>query len=147
MPVPAIDRQVERRLAEHEVRYTRGRRAVVDALARVDGPKSAAELHASMEPQWPLSSLYRSLSVLEEAGVLAPHFSVKGVTRYELAEWLTGHHHHLLCTSCGEVLDVQTTDRLEDELLRIVDRISASVGFTPTDHELEIEGLCSNCSR
>ena len=146
MPVPAIDRQVERRLADHGVRYTRGRRAVVDALAKVDGPKSAAELHETMEPQWPLSSLYRSLAVLEDAEVLSPHFSTKGVTRYELAEWLAGHHHHLRCTSCGDVTDVQSTDRLEAELLKIVAQISASVSFTPANHELEIEGRCSACA-
>jgi Fur family transcriptional regulator, ferric uptake regulator len=144
--VPAIDRQVERRLAERDVRYTKGRRAVVDAMARVDGPRSAAELHRTMSDEVPLSSLYRSLAVLEEAGILAPHFSTKGVTRYELAEWLAGHHHHLLCLECGEVTDVRTADGLEDELLEIVGRIGATVGFTPTNHALDIEGRCSSCS-
>lgn len=146
MPVPAIDRQVERRLSEHDVRYTKGRRAVIDALSRIDGPRSAAELHGEMTSPLPLSSLYRSLAVLEEAGVVAPHFSSKGVTRYELAEWLAGHHHHLLCLTCGDVLDVQTSDRLEEELVDIVNRVGASVSFVPVNHGLEIEGYCSNCS-
>lgn len=140
-----IDREVETRLQENDVRYTKGRRLVVSELGRADGPLSATELHATMQ-NTPLSSIYRSLSVLEEAGVLVHHFGQKGVTRYELAEWLTGHHHHLVCVNCGAVDDVELSGEMELRVDGLVEAIASRVGFHPTDHTLEIEGHCSRCA-
>jgi Fur family ferric uptake transcriptional regulator len=145
MATTGLDREVAKRLADHAVRYTRGRRTVVATLAGAGGPRSAAELHETMGGELPLSSIYRSLAVLEEAGVLAPHHGAKGVTRYELAEWLRGHHHHLVCIECGSVEDVEVTARHEQQVDRIVDEISRVASFTPADHLLEIQGRCSRC--
>jgi len=146
MAAGPLDREVEKRLGEHEVRYTRGRRAVVAALTRADGPLAAAELHATVDGSLPLSSIYRSLTVLEEAGVLAPHHGTRGLTRYELAEWLKGHHHHLICIDCGTVEDVAVKDRHESQVDKVVDEISAAASFIPFNHALEIEGRCSRCA-
>ncbi|NNC75980.1 MAG: transcriptional repressor, partial [Acidimicrobiia bacterium] len=93
----------------------------------------------------PLSSIYRSLSVLEDAGVLSPHHGTRGLTRYELAEWLRGHHHHLVCVGCGAVEDVSVTDRHEAQVHQIVEEISAAASFVPIGHALEIEGRCVQC--
>ena len=141
-----MDREVERRLGEHDVRYTRGRRTVFAALAGADGPLSASELHERIEDSLPLSSIYRSLTVLEEAGVLAPHHGTKGITRYELAEWLRGHHHHLVCLECGSVDDVMVTDFDETRVGDVVAEISSRASFKPVNHALEIEGKCARCS-
>jgi len=141
-----MERQVEARLKEEDVRFTSGRRSVVAALAVSDGPRSAAELHELIGKKVPLSSLYRSLSVLEEAGVLVPHFGLKGVTRYELADWLQGHHHHLVCVDCGSVEDISLPSQFEQRIQTIVDDIGAHVSFAPVDHTLEIEGRCLRCA-
>jgi Fur family ferric uptake transcriptional regulator len=141
-----LDREVEKRLGDHDVRYTRGRRTVVSTLAGAGGPLSASELHDRTEGSLPLSSIYRSLTVLEDAGVLAPHHGAKGITRYELAEWLRGHHHHLVCLECGAVEDVMVTDRDETRVGDAVTEISARASFTPFKHALEIEGHCSRCA-
>ncbi|MFQ5554332.1 MAG: Fur family transcriptional regulator [Acidimicrobiia bacterium] len=141
-----MDREVEKRLADRVVRYTRGRRLVVAALEAADGPKSAAELHGSIGPVLPLSSLYRSLSVLEEAGVVSPHLGAKGLVRYELAEWLTGHHHHLVCLDCGIVEDIAIPHPYEEQVLALVADIGSVGSFTPTSHTLDIEGRCARCA-
>jgi Fe2+ or Zn2+ uptake regulation protein len=141
-----LEREVEKRLAERGVRFTKGRRTLVKKLGSADGPRSAAELHQVIGGELPLSSLYRSLTVLESVGVLVPHFSKKGVTRYELAEWLTGHHHHLVCIECGNVEDVDLPQPYEQKLSDLVDEIGPTIAFTPLDHALEIEGLCASCS-
>jgi len=146
MTVPSVDREVEKRLTDHEVRYTRGRRSVVAALARSDGPRSAAELHTDIGPAVPLSSLYRSLTILEEAGVVIPHHGTRGLTRYELAEWLNGHHHHLVCVVCGSVEDVEIPREREAQVLGLVQDLSAHAAFTPVNHALEIEGRCARCA-
>ncbi len=145
MPIQSLDRDVEKRLSDREVRYTRGRRAVVAALKGADGPMSPAELHETIGPDVPLSSLYRTLTVLEETGVIMPHFGIRGITRYELAEWLTGHHHHLVCVVCGTVDDIDVPQRYEEEVRRLVDKIAAAASFVPSGHVLEIEGRCSRC--
>ena len=139
-----LHRQVESRLAEHETRYTRGRRSVVDALADADGPRSAAELSPVLSDV-PVSSLYRTLSVLEDAGVVTPHLATKGIARYELAEWILGHHHHLVCVDCGRVEDVAVSDEREGRLHAVVEEIADESSFAATSHALEIEGRCARC--
>jgi Fur family ferric uptake transcriptional regulator len=141
----SLDREIKGRLGEHEIRYTRGRRSVVSALAGSDGPRSVAALHTQIGLSLPLSSLYRTLSILEETGVVVHHFGASGVTRYELAEWLQGHHHHLVCTNCGSVDDVSLSRSVESRVDALVDEMSAVASFSPSDHELEIHGLCSRC--
>ena len=68
----------------------------------------------------PLSSLYRSLAVLVKAEVLAQHHGADETTRYELAEWLTEHHHHLVCVSCGSITDVTASEDQEAGVGRLV---------------------------
>lgn len=145
MAIQNLDLEVQTRLRERDIRYTSGRRAVVNVLANSDGPKSAAELAEELGPRVPVSSLYRSLAVLEDAGVVAPHFAAKGLTRYELAEWLAGHHHHVVCAECGTVEDIQIPSEYEDQVRAIVSDIASLVSFEPSNHMLEIEGRCSRC--
>lgn len=141
-----LERQVETRLREHDIRFTKGRRAVVDALARASGPMSAAELDDELGAEVPLSSIYRTLSVLEDAGVVAHHLGAKGMTRFELAEWLTGHHHHLVCLDCGSVSDIDIPTSKEESVRSLVSDIAALASFSATDHALEIEGRCARCA-
>lgn len=141
-----LERQVETRLREHDIRFTNGRRAVVGALAGASGPMSAAELDAELGDEVPLSSIYRTLSVLEDAGVVAHHLGAKGLTRFELAEWLMGHHHHLVCVDCGSVADIDIPTSKEESVRCLVSEIAALASFSATDHALEIEGRCARCA-
>ena len=141
----SVDREIDQHLGKAGVRFTKGRRVVVEALLEADGPRSAAELHAIIGPEVPLSSLYRSLAVLEECGVIVPHFGTKGITRYEPAEWLTGHHHHVICMVCGTVEDIDVPSHYETKVRKLVDGISSLIGFEAASHTLEIEGRCGRC--
>lgn len=146
MTNPILHRQIQGRLADCGVRYTRGRRVVVDALFEANGPRSAAELRSDLKDTVPLSTLYRTLSTLEEAEVVIPHFASKSLARYELAEWLTGHHHHLVCLECGQVDDVDVPPEYESQVDDLVSEISSSVAFVASNHALEIEGRCARCA-
>ncbi len=141
-----LHESVRRRLAEQEIRYTNGRRAVVTTMVRLGGPESAAELHRRMS-NIPLSSLYRSLTVLDGAGVLEKHHDVDGLARFELAEWLTGHHHHLVCLDCGMVEDVELGDEAEATLDRLAARLAEDAGYEVAGHNLEVEGVCGSCQQ
>ncbi|MEX0796737.1 MAG: Fur family transcriptional regulator [Acidimicrobiia bacterium] len=145
MPETNLEKQIAGWLQERDIRLTSGRRTIVRSLGVADGPRSASDLYASIGDTVPLSSIYRSLAVLEEAGVISPHYSTKGVTRYELAEWLMGHHHHLVCVECGQVEDIEIASEIETQLEAIVESIGREVSFAPRDHALNIEGLCSEC--
>jgi Fur family transcriptional regulator, ferric uptake regulator len=146
MTKSTLDREIETRLYEHDARYTKGRQSVVAALVRASGPLSAAELSEELGADVPLSSIYRTLSVLEDAGVVDHHLGAKGLTRFELAEWLTGHHHHLVCVSCGSVEDIDIPPALEESVRGLVSEIAALASFDATDHALEIEGRCQRCA-
>lgn len=146
MTKSTLDREIEMRLYEHAARYTKGRQTVVAALVRASGPLSAAELSGELGSDVPLSSIYRTLSVLEDAGVVEHHLGAKGLTRFELAEWLTGHHHHLVCVQCGTVEDIDIPATQEESVRSLVSEIAALASFHATDHALEIEGRCARCA-
>ena len=144
MPTQAVDHQIQVGLADRGLRYTPCRRAVVTTLLGADGPLSVAEIHKALDGEEPLSSLYRSCAVLEKAGTLSPH-TARGLTRYELAEWLTGHHHHLICAECGNIEDFTLPADMEAEFGTLMGQVTGSHGFLATDHTLEISGVCRRC--
>jgi Fe2+ or Zn2+ uptake regulation protein len=126
-------------------RYTTNRRGLVDALVGSGRPLTPAELAAGGESA--LSSLYRNLGVLEEAGVLRRVASTDGQARYELTEELTEHHHHLVCRLCGRVDDVDAPPRLESAMTRGMEEMAAASGFHPEEHRLDVVGVCADCRR
>jgi Fe2+ or Zn2+ uptake regulation protein len=109
------------------------------------GPQTAAEIHGQVGSTVPLSSLYRSLSVLTDTNVLSAQHGSDGVIKFELAEWITGHHHHLVCTSCGTVVDVTPTIDQEEAMEQLVEKMAHDAGFNVTGHRFEIEGTCRSC--
>ena len=124
-------------------RYTAQREALVAALERAGKPLSTAEIvEARTGPQ---SSVYRNLSVLENAGVARRVIVEGGFGRYELTEELTEHHHHLICTRCGAVEDVTIPPDLETTMDRTVDRLARRSGFAKVRHRLDLIGTCRSC--
>lgn len=142
--------KTKRQLVEDElktagVRLTPARLAVIQALEQVAGPVAAQELHPRLHPPVPLSSLYRSLAVLAQTGVITSHHGSDGVARYEFAEWLSGHHHHLVCTACGDVTDIEVAGANEANLEAMASQIALEAGFVSTGHSLDIVGTCRSC--
>ena len=95
----------ERRLRRIDQRYTTGRRAIIDLLVSAGHPVSIGDI-AERLPDLPRSSAYRHLIDLHAAGLVRRVTANDEFTRFELAEDLTEHHHHLLCVNCGKVIDV-----------------------------------------
>lgn len=136
---------VRRRLADNGVRYTGGRRAVVTSIQMASGPRTAAQLLAASTHDVPASSLYRTLVVLETCDVIRKQHGPDGAARYELAESLTGHHHHVVCVACGAIEDVVVSKSEERHLHDVVESLGAQAGFRILDHVLEVEGVCPSC--
>jgi Fe2+ or Zn2+ uptake regulation protein len=126
-------------------RYTTQRHALVELLAGVEQPLTIPQLLDRL-PGLAQSSAYRNLAVLERAGVVHRIVTSDEFARYELAEDLTRHHHHLICSSCGEVIDFDLPDRVEHELESALRRAAKGAGFTVRTHRLDLVGTCASCS-
>ena len=91
------------------------------------------------------SSVYRNLTVLEEAGAVTRIVTRDDFARYELAERLTEHHHHLICSTCGDVADFSLSEETEAALDAALHRAAAKAKFTVEAHRLDLLGVCASC--
>ena len=139
-----LHRAVAGRLAEHDQQYTANRRAVVDALAGAGAPISLPDLLAA-DTTLAQSSAYRCLATLVEVGVVRRLVHVGDHALFELDEHLTEHHHHLVCESCGVVVDVTLPEAVERTMDRAFDAVASTAGFTPRHHAVDIYGECTDC--
>ena len=135
---------VEDRLRRADQRYTSGRRAIIGLLVDAGHPVSIGDI-AELRPDLPRSSAYRHLVDLQVAGVVRRVAANDEFARYELSEEFTEHHHHLLCTACGKVIDVTPSSAFERRVTVTVHELAEAEGFQPHGHRLDILGLCRNC--
>jgi Fur family transcriptional regulator, ferric uptake regulator len=144
VPTP-LHETATRRLRGVQQRYTRGRQTLVDILAAAKRPLSIPDILA-IDASVPQSSVYRNLTALELAGVVRKVQGADEFSRFELAEDLTGHHHHLVCTSCGTVDDYTVPSRVERTMAQAIDEIASETGFRAEFHRLDLLGTCSRCN-
>ena len=126
-------------------RLTTNRRALLDALTSAAGPLTIPEI-LDDRPELAQSSVYRNLVVLEEASVVHRIVTHDEFARYELAEDLTGHHHHLVCATCGRVEDLPASEGIEKSVEAAVAQAARKVGFRTAHHRLDLVGTCADCS-
>lgn len=93
-------------------------------------------------PNHGIATVYRTLDLLEEVGVLQKLDFGDGRARYEIADDDAHHHHHLVCTWCGAIIEFE--DDLLDELEREIER---RTGFHIRDHVAKFFGICVNCQK
>lgn len=141
---PDLHSIVEDRLRGIALRYTPGRRAIIDILLAARRPLSITDI-ARLRPDLPRSSAYRHLVDLQTAGVVRRITAADEYTRFELDEALTHHHHHLICTRCGNVVDVTPVPAFERSIHRQLDQAAAAHRFQPDRHTLDAYGTCADC--
>lgn len=123
-------------------RLTRQQAAVAQALDDRGDFTSAQELHAVLRSDGNsvgLATVYRALQAMaadDEVDVLR---TGDGEAVYRRCS--SGHHHHLVCRDCGRTVEVEGP-----AVERWASRVSAEHGFTEVTHEMEIFGVCSDCS-
>jgi Fur family ferric uptake transcriptional regulator len=119
---------------------TRQRRAVLDAIATRRGSFTAVEIYdraRAREPALGLATVYRTVELLRRTGSLR---SLAGEGRSVYVRCHPGHHHHLVCLSCGAVEDTELCAAPSVAELR------REHGFEAEAHELDIYGTCSRCA-
>jgi Fur family ferric uptake transcriptional regulator len=144
---PDVHATAATRLRASGERYTAKRRALVDVLSRAERPVAMPDILAEAR-DLAQSSAYRNLVVLERAGVAqrVATGSGEGYVRFELAEDLTEHHHHVVCSNCGRVQDFTTSPTLERTLDHLIGDAARQTGFELETHSLDLIGLCETCS-
>jgi len=137
-----VHAEAERLLRAIDQRYSDGRRRLVETLLAATHPLVATDIADDDLPQ---SSVYRNLTVLEQAGVVSKVLTNGERAAFELAERLKGHHHHLVCVGCGQVLDIDLPADIERRLTDDMTSTARSAGFVLVGHRLDLLGRCSTC--
>ncbi len=144
-PIEVVHITAAERLRGAGQRYTGQRRRLVEILADARSPLSIPDIMRG-RGGLPQSSVYRNLSDLVEAGVVRRIVTEEDFGRYELAEDLLGHHHHVICSSCGRTRDVTLPRELERTLDRTLDTVARAAGFADVEHRLDLVGTCDDCA-
>ena len=123
-------------------RNTPQREAVRAALAEARGFVSAQRLHEMLRGEGSkigLATVYRSLAALAQAGEADSLQSPDGENLFRSCE-TRGHHHHLICRSCGETRELEAA--VVEEWAA---RVGAEHGFTDIGHVVDLFGICADC--
>ena len=128
-------------LQESGHRLTRARREILSALVRSGGHISADELAELVHRKAPgigRMTVYRTLDLLHELGLVRPIYQGTGAAHYILMD--RGHHHHLICSACDQVVELE-----ECVVQQAEQAIHTRFNFEIQGHLLEFYGLCPDC--
>jgi Fur family transcriptional regulator, ferric uptake regulator len=124
-------------------RSTRQKRALAVVVDEARDFRSAQELHETLRARGErvgLTTVYNQLRALADAGLLDTLRSPEGETLYRRCG-SEGHHHHLLCRSCGRTVEVAGS-----AIERWAEKVAAEAGFVDVSHTIEVVGTCPACA-
>jgi Fur family ferric uptake transcriptional regulator len=128
-------------------KLTPQRRAIVDGIVGSEGQHlTAEEIYDLVKEDCPeigLATVYRTIAMLEELGIVSRLDLGDNISRYELVHEEENHqHHHLICNNCSKVIEV------EGDLLDILEQnIEDKYKFKIKDHSVKFFGICNECSK
>ena len=126
-------------LRKKGLKTTQQREAIVDAFLRTSGHVGLDDLLTRSRRTHPgvgLATVYRTVKLLEEAGLAASRQFQSGHTLYEVAQG-RAHHDHLICQQCGYIVEFES-----DEIERLQVTAARRMGFNVLRHRHELFGLC-----
>ena len=131
-----------KKLHDRGFRITPQREMVLSVMHHIDGHATVEEIFAlvhALSSSVDVSTVYRTLELLQEFRFVASFDLGDGQRRYELLT-VHGRHHHLHCRSCGQLV------RVEHEQVRpLVEHLAQAYGFEAELDHLIIPGLCREC--
>ncbi len=136
-------------LTDRKVSITNPRILVLEELLGTKNPITVDELLSKLENKVAKSTLYRVLNDLKNINILNEFSTPDNQSVVELILEDHTHHHHLFCSDCGEIIDVEMAKEFENKLSKEIKRIEKEFNFIIEDHRLELFGkctdLCLNC--
>jgi Fur family transcriptional regulator, ferric uptake regulator len=133
---------IAQRLRAESRKITGPRRAIIAVLEKEAHPLTIREIHECIgKSECDLATIYRSMHLLEKMRIVTRFDFGDAVARYELVrDQEDEHHHHLICTDCAKVVEID--ECFPEELER---KIAMGNGFADIRHKLEFFGVCPNC--
>lgn len=135
-------REIAATLKRRGYKLTHQRRAIINVLSNSGRRLTPSDIFATLKeghPEIGLVTVYRTLELLQENGLLC-EVHIGDSCRSYLNNKADVHHHHLVCSSCGRVVDFTGC-----ELDKLQQRLAAETGFKIENHLLEFMGRCSQC--
>ena len=139
-----MDEKVASLLHQAGHRYSPVRRRLVKVLRTSGKPLTNNQIIDS-DKSLVQSSVYRNLNVLEEAGAVTRIATNDEFARFELAEHITEHHHHIICNSCGDIADFSLPPNIEKSLDLSLRKAAMKTSFDIDNHRLDVLGTCTSC--
>lgn len=135
---------LEQRLRRRSHKITGPRLAILEVMRLHRHPLTNKEIREALpEGGCDLATIYRSMHMLEKMGMVQRFDFGDGTARYELVDAHRGqHHHHLVCTECSRVVEVDECFQQEWQ-----EAIAARHGFKAVSHKLEFFGVCPECQQ
>lgn len=127
---------IEKKCAERGLRMTDQRKVIAKVLSEATDHPDAEELYArasEIDSNISLATIYRTVRLFTEAGIIETHDFRDGRARYETAD--DDHHDHLIDVTSGDVIEF-----VDEEIEELQKRIAAKLGYELVDHRLELYG-------
>jgi Fur family ferric uptake transcriptional regulator len=134
-------------LKEKGYKLTPQRRAIVDIMIENEGKHlTAEEIYDLVKVECPeigLATVYRTILLLEEIGILSKIDLGDNCSRFELVHEEESHqHHHLICTECSDIMEVEG-----DLLDELEENIEKKYNFMIKNHSVKFFGVCNKCQK
>tara|TARA_B100000900_G_scaffold195227_1_gene165173 strand:- start:3625 stop:4059 length:435 start_codon:yes stop_codon:yes gene_type:complete len=140
-----MDLNSKKILTENNISITNPRLIVLETLIKLKKPIAIDDLFSLIENKVAKSTFYRVLNDLKEISILKEFNSPDNSNIVELFLDNTEHHHHLFCTLCGKVVDIELSINLEKVIESETKRLEKLSEFVIEDHGLELLGRCYEC--
>ena len=129
--------RIEKLCVAKGLRMTDQRRVIARVLSQADDHPDAEELHrraSAEDPRISLATVYRTVRLFEEAGIIERHDFRDGRSRFEEAP--EDHHDHLIDVKSGEVVEF-----MNEEIEKLQKEVARKLGYRLVDHRLELYGV------
>jgi Fur family ferric uptake transcriptional regulator len=137
--------RLAQRVKDAGLKLTTQRTTILSAFIAHGGHRSAEEILAEVrkiDPKVSLTTVYRTLKILQEYGLATAHNFQDGQARFEPASDEDHHHDHLICTSCQKIVEF-----MNEEIEELQLKVASAHGFVVEHHKMELYGLCAKCQK
>ena len=128
---------IEQKCISKGVKLTGQRKIIARVMSEAEDHPDVDELYkrvTKIDPKISIATVYRTVKLFEEAGILAKHDFKGGKARYE--EISESHHDHLIDVKTGEIIEF-----VDDEIEKLQKKVAEKYGYELVDHKLELYGI------